>query len=195
MTMMNDAERDKIGIQRTLEFINADPGRVFTLFLYRTGHFFGLERRVLTFFYSNDFFGYIPAPALGGILAFFCLPFVFVSTSGVAGLALTHWRKEIWLMVLFLAGYVIPHLLIIAEDRFHLTIVPFLAILAARCWSGGRSSIRHRWEESKVGKVALILASVMILLLLVNWGLELWRDVDKLTILFSPNGNQAYFSY
>jgi hypothetical protein len=195
MTMMNDAERDKVGIKRTLEFINADPGRVFTLFLQRTGHFFGLERRALTFFYSNGFFGYIPSLALGGIFALFCLPFVFISTTGVAGLALTHWRKETWLMALFFAGYVTPHLLIISEDRFHLTTVPFLAILAAQCWTGGWSSIRQRWAGSKAGKAVLILASIAILLLLVNWGLELWRDADKLALLFGPNGNKTYFSY
>ena len=195
MTMMNDAERDKVGIQKTLEFIKADPGRVFTLFLRRTGYFFGLERRALTFFYSNDIFDHILSPALGGIFALFCLPFVFVSTSGVAGLALTHWRKETWLMALFFAGYITPHLLIIAEDRFHLTIVPYLAILAAQSWTGGWSSIRQRWAGSKAGKVVLILASAAILLLLANWGLELWRDADKLALLFCPNGNQAYFSY
>lgn len=195
MTMMNDAERDKVGIQKSLEFIKADPGRVFTLFLRRTGYFFGLERRALTFFYSNDYFGYIPAPALGGIFALFCLPFVFVSTSGVAGLALTHWRKETWLMALFFFGYITPHLLIISEDRFHLTTVPFLAILAAQCWTGGWSSIRQCWTESKAGKIALVLASAAILLLLANWGLELWRDADKLALLFGPTGNQSYFSY
>ena len=195
MTIMNDAERDKLGIQKTLEFIKTDPGRVFTLFLRRTGYFFGLERRALTFFYSNDFFGHIPTPGLGGIFALICLPFFFVSTSAVAGLALTQWRKETWLMALFFAGYITPHLLIIAEDRFHLTTVPLLAILAAQCWSGGWSSIRQLWTGSKGGKVAIILASVAILLLLANWGLELWRDADKLALFFGPNGNQAYFSY
>ncbi|MBE3119965.1 MAG: hypothetical protein IMZ50_14580, partial [Candidatus Atribacteria bacterium] len=83
----------------------------------------------------------------------------------------------------------------IAEDRFHLTTVPFFAIFAAQCWIGGLSSIRQRWAGSKAGKVTLILASAAILLLLANWGLELWRDADKLALLFGPNGNQAYFSY
>lgn len=195
MTIMNDAERDKIGIQSTLKFINADPGRIFTLFLHRTGYFFGLERRALTYFYSNGYFGYIPALALGGIFSLFCLPFVFVSISAVAGLAMTQWRKETWLTVLFFAGYVTPHLLIISEDRFHLTTVPFLAVFAAQCWTGGRSSIRQRWVGSKAGKVVLILALAAILLLLANWGLELWRDADRLSLLFSPNGNQTNFSY
>jgi hypothetical protein len=195
MTMMNDAERDQVGMNRALEFIKADPGRIFYLFLRRTGYFFGLERRVLTFFYSNDYFGHFPAPALAGIISLFCLPFVFISTSGVVGLALTSWRRETWLLGLFFVGYITPHLLIIAEDRFHLATVPFLVILAAQCWTGGWSSIRQRWVGSKVGKVMLILASTAILLLLANWGLELWRDADKLALLFSPNGNQTYFSY
>lgn len=195
MTMMNDSIRDKVGVQKALEFIKADPGRVFYLFLRRAGYFFGLERRALTFFYSNDFFEHIPALALGGIFALFCLPFVFVSTSGVAGLALMTWRKETWLLALFLAGYISPHLIIIAEDRFHLATVPFLAILTAQCWVGGWPSIRQRWAGSKIGKVALILAAVAILLLLANWGLELWHDADKLSLLFGPDGNQSYFSY
>ena len=195
MTMMNDAERDQIGIQKTLEFIKADPGRVFYLFFRRSGYFFGLERRALTFFYSNDYFGLIFAPVLGGIFALFCLPFVLISTSGVAGLALTPWRKENWLMAIFFAGYISPHLLIIAEDRFHLTIVPFLAILSAQCWTGGWSSMRQLWVVSKAGRVALVLAACAILFLLANWGLELWRDADKLVLLFGQNGNITYFSY
>jgi hypothetical protein len=195
MTMMNDAERDKVGVQKTLEIIKADPGRVFYLFLRRTGYFFGLERRALTYFYSNNYFGHIPSLTLGGIFALFCLPFVFVSTSGVAGLALKTWRKETWLIGLFFVGYITPHLLIISEDRFHLTTVPFLAIFAAQCWSEGRLSFRQCWTGSNSGKVILVIASAIILLLLVNWGLELWRDADKLTALFSPDGNHTYFSY
>lgn len=195
MTMMNDSERDQIGIQKTLEFIKADPGRVFYLFLRRSGYFFGLERRVLTYFYSNDYFGLISAPVLGGIFALFCLPFVLIISSGVAGLALTPWRKENWLMAIFFAGYISPHLLIIAEDRFHLTTVPFLAILSAQCWTGGWSSMRQLWAGSMAGRVALVLAAVAILLLLANWGLELWHDADKLVLLFGQSGNQTYFSY
>jgi hypothetical protein len=195
MTMMNDSERDEVGIQKALGFIKADPGRVLYLFVRRAGYFFGLERRVLTFFYSNNYFGYIPTPVLGGIFAVLCLPFVFVSTSGAMGLALANWRKETWLMVLLLAGYIAPHFLIIAEDRFHLTTIPFMAILAAQFWTGGLTAIRERWTGSKAGKVALAFGTIAILLLLANWGWELWRDSDKLALLFGPTGNQAYFSY
>jgi hypothetical protein len=195
MTMMNDSQRDQIGIQKTIEFIKADPGRTLYLFLRRAGYFFGLERRILTYFYSNNFFGYIPPPLLGLIFLLFCLPFVIVSTSGVMGLTLINWRSTTWLLALFLMSYILPHLLIISEDRFHLTTVPLLAILGAQFWDRGRSALRTRWKGSQTGKAIIILASVAIILLFANWGLELWRDSDKITQLFGPNGNQAFFSY
>jgi 4-amino-4-deoxy-L-arabinose transferase-like glycosyltransferase len=195
MTIVNDAERDKVGMQDTIGFIKADPGRVIYLLIRRAGYFFSLERRAITYFYSNDYFGHISTPVLGGIFALFCLPFTVISTTGVASLPLITWRKETWLLALFLVGYITPHLLIISEDRFHLAIVPFLAILAAQFWSGGRLSIQGQWLRSNSGKVVLILTFIIILLLLSNWGLELCRDADKLTLLFGSNGNQTYFSY
>ena len=195
MTIVNDTQRDKVGIQDTIGFIKADPGRVVYLFFRRAGYFFGLERRALTYFYSNDLFGNIPSPILGGIFALFCLPFIIIAVSGAASLPMITWQKETWLTGLFFIGYIVPHLLIIAEDRFHLAIVPLLAILAAQFWLGDRLAIRQQWAKSNASKVGLILAFVAILLLLSNWGLELWRDVDKLALLFGPNGNQTYFSY
>jgi hypothetical protein len=195
MTIVNDAQRDKVGIQDTIGFIKADPGRVSYLFFRRAGYFFGLERRAITYFYSNDYFGHISPPVLGGIFALFCLPFIIIAVCGAASLPMITWQKGTWLTGLFFIGYIVPHLLIIAEDRFHLAIVPFLAILVAQFWLGDRLVIRQQWAKSNASKVGLILAFVAILLLLSNWGLELWRDVDKLALLFGPNGNQTYFSY
>jgi hypothetical protein len=195
MTIVNDAQRDKVGIQDTIGFIKADPGRVVYLFFRRAGYFFGLERRALTYFYSNDLFGNIPSPILGGIFALVCFPFIIIAVSAAASLPMITWQNGTWLMVLFFIGYTVPHLLIIAEDRFHLAIVPLLAILTAQLWLGDRLIIRQQWVKSNASKLGLILAFVAILLLLSNWGLELWRDVDKLAFLFGPNGNQTYFSY
>ena len=194
MSMLDDGQRDAIGREKAVEFIQADPARFPYLVVRRAGYFFGLERRALTYFYSNDFFGHLPTFFLLLIAAILCLPFVFVSMSGVFGMALTRWRKETLLLALFLIGYITPHLFIIAEDRFHLTVVPFIAILAAYCWTGGWSALRERWQTRR-GKVAILLASFVVILLFTNWGLELWRDADKLAQLLGPNGNQIYFSY
>ena len=154
MTMLDDAERDDIGIARAREFILADPRRVPYLMVRRFGYFFGLERRALTYFYSNNFFGYIPAPGLLAIAAVMLLPFMAVSTSAAFGLALTRWNRATWLLALLFFEYITPHILIIAEDRFHLTLVPFLAILAASFWTGGLSALKER-ARTRTGKVAL----------------------------------------
>lgn len=156
----------------------------------------GLERRALTFFYSNNFFGYIATPALLMISVLFLLPFVLVSTSSMFGLILSDWRKqEAALMGLVLVTYMLPHILLLAEDRFHLTIVPFLAILAARCWEGGIGELRQMFYSSPKGKWLVIIASVAVLLLFFNWGRELAVDYNKLVLLFGPKGNITGFPY
>jgi len=194
LSILDDGLRDQIGQQKAWEFIRADPGRVPYLALRRLGFFFGLERRALTYFYSNNFFGYIPTPLLLTITAIMLLPFVFVSVSAAFGLALIHWRAESLLAALFLIGHLIPHVLILSEDRFHLACIPFLAVFAAQFWTGGWSALKVRWR-TRAGKIALILACVAVILLFLNWGFELWRDSGTIAQLLGPLGNQTYFPY
>ncbi len=69
----------------------------------------------------------------------------------------------------------------LAEPRFHLTIVPFLAVFAAYAWverkqiAVGMMQPGKRWQ--------LVLTAVLIGLLLFNWGAELWLDAATLKSL------------
>lgn len=193
--ILDDAERDRVGTEKALEFLRAEPGRFLPLALDRLSFFFGLEKRVLMYFYANDFLGYIPPLPLALILLIMFLPFVVVTGFAPLGLALLRAQPKTALVWLFLAAYILPHVLILSEDRFHLALVPLLAVLAAYSWSGGRAALRERWAGSRSGRVALILAGVTVLLLLANWNWELWRDWDKLSQLFGPNGNTLYLPY
>jgi 4-amino-4-deoxy-L-arabinose transferase-like glycosyltransferase len=194
--ILDDGLRDKIGTAKAIEFIRANPSRVPLLALMRLGHFFGLERRALIFFYSNNFFGYIATPLLLTLAVLLLLPFIVLSTSSVFGLILAEWRKqEVILLGLVLLTYLIPHVLILAEDRFHLTIIPFLAILAARCWDGGYKDLKSLYNRSRTGKILVIVACLAVALLFINWGYELSSDSDKLMLLFGPNGNHTGFPY
>jgi 4-amino-4-deoxy-L-arabinose transferase-like glycosyltransferase len=194
--MLDDGLRDKIGTTKAIEFIKGDPSRILPLAVMRAGHFFGLERRALTYFYSNNFFGYIPTPALITASLLLLLPFAVLASSAVFGLILADWRrKEVVLLGLVLATYILPHILLLAEDRFHLTIVPFLAIFAARLWEGGIRDLKQLFGFSTLGKVAVIAATFAVVLLFFTWGHELVRDMDKLLILFSPEGNRSGFPY
>ena len=195
LTMMDDAERDSVGTQKALEFIGAQPERFLPLALNRLGYFFGLEKRVLMYFYSNNIIGFIPKPALMTVSAVLLLPFVFVSTSAMLGFA--HLKRTPWaiFLTLLFASYILPHVFILSEDRFHLALIPFFTILASYFWTGGLRGVSDRWNESHSGKMAVILAIIAILFLLTNWGLELSRDADKIAALLGPDGNRTYFPY
>ena len=193
--ILDDSERDQLGTQKALEFIRTEPGRFLPLALNRLAFFFGLEKRVLMYFYSNNLLGYIPKPLLLAIAGIFLLPFVFIAASAALGLALIRPHPGALLLYLLLFAYILPHVLILSEDRFHLAIVPYLTILAAQTWAGGWRGFSNRWRESLTGKIVISIALLAVLLLFLNWGFELSRDADKIVALLGPTGNQTYFPY
>jgi hypothetical protein len=195
LPILDDAERDKIGTQQAMEFIREQPGRFFPLAVNRLGFFFGLEKRVLMYFYSNNIIGFIPRPLLLTISAILLLPFVFISIYAALGLSLLRWRPEHILLGLLLISYLLPHIFILSEDRFHLALVPYIAMLAAQVWVTGFHLISMRWRQSRSGKFVVVFAICAVALLLMNWELELFRDAAKIAQLLSPNGNQSYFPY
>jgi len=195
LTILDDAERDRIGTQKAMVFIKAQPERFIPLAINRLGFFFGLEKRVLMYFYSNNIIGYIPLPWLLTIAAILLLPFVFISTSSALGLSFLRWKPEHVLLLLLFLGYILPHVFILSEDRFHLALVPYIAILAAQVWINGLAPLRVRWNESQIGKFVVVVAISAAFLLLVNWNFELTRDAAKIAQLLGPNGNQSYFPY
>jgi hypothetical protein len=195
LTILDDAERDRIGMEKAIGFIEAQPERFLPLAINRLGFFFGLEKRVLMYFYGNNLLGYIPRTLLLSIAAILLLPFVFLSTSAALALSFLRWRPEHILLVLLFLGYILPHVFILSEDRFHLALIPYFAILAAQVWVRGVPALIARWNESRTGRAVVIIAVLAVFLLFVNWGLELHRDADKIVQLLGPNGNQSYFPY
>jgi hypothetical protein len=195
LTILDDAERDRVGTEKAIEFIRTQPERFVPLAVNRLGFFFGLEKRVLMYFYGNNIVGFIPFPLLLTLFLVMLLPFVVVSLSAALGASLLRWNPPTILLALLFFAYITPHVFILSEDRFHLALVPFLAILAANFWTGGWKFLAARWNESRAGKVAIALAILAALLLLLNWGLELSRDADKIIQLLGPNGNFSNFPY
>ena len=195
LPIFDDAERDRIGTEKAVEFIKAQPERILPLALNRLGFFFGLEKRVLMYFYSNNIFGFIPLPLLLVISAVLLLPFVFVTTSAALGLSLLRWTPGHVLLLLLFIGYIVPHVFILAEDRFHLALVPYFAILAAQVWTGGWRDLSARWRGSPRERVVLLTCALAAVLLVTNWGFELLRDADTIAQLLGPFGNQTYLPY
>jgi 4-amino-4-deoxy-L-arabinose transferase-like glycosyltransferase len=92
-----------------------------------------------------------------------------------------------FLVLLLLVYYVGVHMLIMAASRFHVPLLPFIAVLAAyalvdRPWRESR-----RWQRN--------LAILLIVLLLANWAFEIARDWPLLSKLFGPEGHRLYIPY
>lgn len=188
---LDDGQRNQIGLQAGLDFIQQDPGRVPQLMLNKLGYFFALERRAITYFYSNNFFGYIPNIVLIPLFLVFALPWAVISALAAAGLPFLRMTKGRALGLLLIAGYLLPHVLILAEPRFHLALAPAVALLAGWAWA----SRDRLWTRARAQPGRGLLALALMGLLCLNWGLELWRDADKLAVLFGPEGNRSYFTY
>jgi hypothetical protein len=90
---------------------------------------------------------------------------------------------------LLFIGYLLPHVFILSEERFHLTLIPFFAILAASFWVNGFSALKSR------GRLSVILISLAVIFLLANWGFELARDGNTILQMLGPTGNQLYLPY
>lgn len=188
-----------LGVERTLQFVKDNPCRAVWLLLSKASHFLRSDKRLILFFYSNNFLGELPAYILFLVLALICMPWVIVSLLSVPGMVLSKVTKEtalVYLLCLYLIGI---HMLIMAEPRFHLALVPFLSIfaaqgimrvcrLAADLWTG---DVRER----RIATWQLALCLLLMGLLVFNWIYELNVDMNKLRIVFSPGGNLARFTY
>lgn len=181
LTILDDAERDAQGRQLAWEYIRANPARVPYLAIRKLGYFWGLEKRAPMYFYSNNMVGHLPNGLLALVFIALCAPLVILLPAAIVGTVASAWNKGKTVLVLVIGYYAGVHMLVLAEDRFHLALIPFLAALA------GRTLPRNRWLK--------IIAILLIALALLNWGWELARDWPVLLRLFSATGNVVGLDY
>jgi 4-amino-4-deoxy-L-arabinose transferase-like glycosyltransferase len=191
---LDDSERDRWTMQQALGFIRADPGRALGLMARRTVYFWGLEDREMIYFYANDFFGPIPSAWLvAGYLALIT-PLVLIGLSAPWGMALARYSSVRSLILALIASALIAYIPILAEPRFHLPLMPFLAIFAAGFWADPHSldDIRNRLASGRLGAW---LAMVTCVALLVIWAIYLWGSFPRLSAILAPGGNRLWLNY
>lgn len=188
-----------LGMEKGLQFIRQNPGRAAWLVLSKLSHLLRLDKRAPLYFYSNNFVGEVAPSVLLFALLVICLPWVVVLLLAVMGMSFSRVASETVLIYLLSAYLLGVHMLIMAEPRFHLVLVPFLVIFAAH---GARESTRVK-DKLQASDAALrrstrwrlALSLLVIALLVLNWVYELSVDMDKLRVLFSAGGNLARFTY
>jgi 4-amino-4-deoxy-L-arabinose transferase-like glycosyltransferase len=195
VTITDDAVRDQVGRERALAFIEQDPGRIPQLMLAKLGHLWGLEDRAFIFFYSQGLLGPLPGWVVLAIYLILTMPLVVLLPPAILGFTLRRDGAAWWLAVWLLAWYVGIHMLIMAEERFHLALLPIVAALAAR---GVTQIVRLRRDSPqaiRAPRLALALAGALIGLACLNWGLEIIHHAPELAVLMAPGGSSANFSY
>jgi hypothetical protein len=188
LSILDDQEREQVAIERAQEFMRADPGRLPYLALRRLGHFFDFEWRAFTYFYSNGFLGQLAPGSVVMALGLLSLPFALLASSAVFGAAALRRKPESTLLLLLLGAYLIPHVLILSEERFHLVLVPFLAILAAAAWAGSR-------PNRSMGENHAAWSKWLAFLLLLNWGAQVGRSWLTLARLIGEGGSSLHLPY
>lgn len=192
LTILEDGERDRYCTQAALSFIRADPAEAALRVARRAAFLVGMEDREMAFFYSNGFFGAIPQPWLALIYLWLILPWIAVGIGAILGLPSAPQRPAAWLMLALLVGYALPHLLIIAEPRFHLAIIPVLIPFSAWGWSRPReiSKLIRRQADPSIW-----LARLAFIMLIGLWVWYFAMNWARLLAILGPEGNELFLSY
>ncbi len=187
LPILDDAERNQLGMEAFEEFVREDPWRVPYLMVRKVGYQFGLDKRALIYFYSNGILGALPTPVLGTAFLLAVIPFVIIGIGAAIGLAFGPLNRRTSLLIIFLIYYIFVHSLILGDARFHVPLFPIFTILTAyafteRPWGGS-----SRWRFA--------LAFLFVSLLILNWATELYLDWDTLNAVFGPDGHRLGLSY
>jgi 4-amino-4-deoxy-L-arabinose transferase-like glycosyltransferase len=189
---MDDGERDRWTMEQAMGFIRDDPLRALSLLPRRLAYLTGFESRELIFFYASNLFGPIPTAAL--VLAYLWLVLPWVAVAGMApfGLAAAEDRPARDLTLLLVASTLLVYVPVLAEPRFHIPLVPFLAPYAAAVWLRPSGLLPSRFPGTRRA-YALAVAALLILIALWTW--DVARQAPRLAAVLSPGGNTLRLDY
>ncbi len=187
LPILDDAERNAQGMEAFRRFVQADPARVPYLMVRKLGYLWGLDKRALIYFYGNGLLGQWPGWLVKLVFLLACGPLVVLAPAAAGGLACGRMGKRKTFITLLLLYYTGVHMLIMSASRFHVPLLPVIAVLAAYAF------VARPWRKSRPWQRGL--AVLLVALLLLNWGLEIARDWRTLAALFGPTGYQLNLPY
>ena len=190
MNILDDGERDQFCRQQAFTFIRQNPIEAGHRIWVRWVKFIGPEDREFFYFYSNNLVG--PVPPLGLVIIYSLLfaPWTVTLILAMKGLWQIKERQTMLLVILFLLGYGLPHLLIIAEPRFHLAWAPILIPFAIYGWE---QPLPIKWWKGLYWKGTPLWVTFCLIVsaLLVGF----LSNLPRLIAMMQEGGNRLFFSY
>ncbi|MEI6633857.1 MAG: glycosyltransferase family 39 protein [Chlamydiota bacterium] len=183
-------EGSAAGYRAGMRFIAAHPGGFLRLGIRKFGYLCGPEVRELSWGYSINFFGAVPRAALLPATAAIIAGFPILSLLALGGICFggagPREARGGWALLGIAALYFsAAHFLTFGESRFHLPLVPVLAVFAGRLACPGlrRSTVR------------LAAFAAVAALLLLDWSVRTGEDWGRIQTVLGPGGNTARLDY
>jgi 4-amino-4-deoxy-L-arabinose transferase-like glycosyltransferase len=191
VAILDDGERDRWTTQNAADFIAGDPARAALLALPRLAYFWGWETREMVYFYSNNAFGPVAPTWLAAALIALVAPWMAVALTAPLGWATAPDTRGRGLAIAFVVGGMLPYVAVLAEPRFHLPLLPWLAAYAAQAASEPRA-----WLSPPAHRRAARAAAVLVMLLLVLlWSWDALRLMPRWLAVLAPGGHELYLVY
>lgn len=142
---LSETTKQEVATRKAFEYMLANPGVTFLRMLGRFVDFWGQERLVINQVLSG-FYGRISLVGTLLIVASVFGVYSLVLISAGFGCFFTRLRAFDVFGLLFIAYYTSMHLLVFAHPRYHLPLLPFLAVMAARAFAA-RAAIKVDWRN------------------------------------------------
>jgi 4-amino-4-deoxy-L-arabinose transferase-like glycosyltransferase len=176
-----EGEKDKWAQRKALEYMAAHPGTTLRRSLIKFADFWGLERE----FIAGIRIGYYQVPPAAAMIAPLAITFAYlvVVLTGIAGIWLSppEARTQI---VLLLPLVVITglHSIVFGHSRYHIPLIPILAVYGAAFVSG---PLRERLPRHRP---ALIGAAVSVAFLIAVWARQVMANSERIRAVLGDVG-------
>lgn len=194
LKFFDDPSRMAYTTPQAWQFIRNDPLEALVRVVRKTAFFLGVEDKEMVYFYTNNQLGKIPQPWLAVLYGVVILPWLVILALAPLGMLIHPQKPAAALSLLLVLGYTLPHLLVIAEPRFHMALVPILIPFAASAWTN-RGNIAQLLQRSpwkyprwKLGAAWGALGAFSAWYILIRWPI-LSR------MLTDPQSHQLYLPY
>ena len=178
-----DGQKEQWAREQAKEFMLANPGLTIERFLIKFANFWGMERTIIAGWQRGYYIPPMWLVVLGTVAIVF--GYVAVVTLGAAGLFLSrpvdlNFERFAFVFAMVTCGL---HSLVFGHPRYHLPLIPFLALYSA-------ALIQHMdWRRLGERRAALVAAVLSILLLSFIWAREiLFVEGARLTLFLERFG-------
>jgi 4-amino-4-deoxy-L-arabinose transferase-like glycosyltransferase len=157
-----EGEKDKWAQRKAIEYILANPATTLRRDLIKFADFWGLEREFLAGVRSGLFHPPRWGAVVGAVAMLLTYPLLVLSASLGAWLTrASDWRVHM-LLLLPVAAIAGVHTIVFGHSRYHVPLVPILAVLAAPFWIERRAAWRSATRWTRAGAVLTALTFIAI---------------------------------